>query len=231
VSSARPTQHEHQEIEAVLGHTFSDRDLLSRALVHGSLAAEETVATNETLEFLGDAVVGLAVSQLLMEAHPDYDEGRLTRARAASVNQASLADVAESLGLGLYIRFGRGEKASGGSRKPSILASCYEALIGALFLDAGYDAARAAVTRHLGDRLKTDAVEIDFKTQLQELTQSRMRVTPAYRTVDVTGPDHARRYHAVVEVGGEQLGSGEGPSRKSAEQSAACEALERLSGN
>jgi ribonuclease-3 len=231
VTATAPDEAERDALESVLGYHFKDRSLLERALVHGSLGAEQSVATNETLEFLGDAVIGLAVSQLLMEAHPHYDEGSLTRARAASVSKTSLAELAESLGLGGYIRFGRGERAAGGSRKPRILSSCYEALIGAVFLDAGYETAREVVTRHMGKRLERGAVEIDFKTRLQELTQSRMRVAPAYRTVEVTGPDHARRYRAVVEVGGDQLGSGEGPSRKSAEQAAASEALARLGGD
>jgi ribonuclease-3 len=215
-------------LEGVLGHSFADRAFLERALVHGSLATEMSDSNNETLEFLGDAVINLAVSETLMATHPDYDEGRLSRGRAAIVSARGLADVAEEIELGRFIRLGKGEEISGGRLKTSILASCYEAVVGAVFLDAGYPAARAVVQRHMHARLVAGGIDVDHKTRLQELVQARHRVTPAYRMLRVSGPHHARRYHCVVELNGEVLGAGEGPSRKDAEQHAAREALETL---
>lgn len=215
-------------LEKVLGYDFADRALLGRALVHGSLAAEESDPNNETLEFLGDAVINLAVSEALMTRHPEYDEGRLSRGRAAIVSARGLADVAEEIELGRFIRLGKGEEISGGRLKTSILASCYEAVIGAVFLDGGYPAARATVLHHMDERLEAGGVHVDHKTRLQELVQARYRITPTYRMLRVSGPHHARKYHSVVELNGDVLGTGEGPSRKDAEQRAAHEALVKL---
>lgn len=215
-------------LEGILGHSFDDRALLERALVHGSLAAEESDPNNETLEFLGDAVINLAVSEALMATHPDYDEGRLSRGRAAIVSGRGLADVAEEIELGGFVRLGKGEEISGGRVKTSILASCYEAVIGAVFMDGGYPAARAVVLRHMHTRLLAGGNDVDHKTRLQEILQARHRVTPTYRMLRVSGPHHARKYHCVAELNGEVLGTGEGPSRKDAEQRAAREALMKL---
>jgi len=218
-----------ETLEQALGHRFADPDLLERALAHGSLNSAPDVCDNETLEFLGDAVVSLAVSESLMRSHPEFDEGRLSRGRAALVSARGLAAVAEEIGLGRFLRLGKGEEISGGRLKTSILASCYEAVIGAVFLDAGYVTARDVVRRHMQSRLETSgAAYIDHKTQLQELVQARFKVTPTYRMLRVSGPHHARTYHTVAELNGETLGTGHGPSRKDAEQAAACEALKRL---
>jgi len=220
--------HDIDSLESVLGYRFDDRTLLEQALIHGSLAAETSAGNNETLEFLGDAVVSLAVSEALMAAHPDYNEGQLSRGRAAIVSARGLADVAEEIELGRYVRLGKGEEISGGRLKTSILASCYEAVIGAVFLDGGYPAARAVVLRHVESRLAAGGNDADHKTRLQEVVQARYRVTPTYRLLQVSGPHHARRYQCVVELNDEVLGTGEGPSRKEAEQHAAREALMRL---
>jgi ribonuclease-3 len=215
-------------LQSVLGHEFSNRALLEQALVHGSLATEESGPNNETLEFLGDAVINLVVSEGLMATHPAYNEGRLSRGRAAIVSARGLADVAEELEIGRFIRLGKGEEISGGRLKTSILASCYEAVVGAVFLDGGYAAARAVVLRHMNARLAAGGSDADHKTRLQEIVQARYRVTPTYRMLRVSGPHHARKYHCVVEFNDEVLGEGEGPSRKDAEQRAAREALVRL---
>ena len=163
-----------------------------------------------------------------MHSHPDYDEGRLSRARAALVSARGLADLAEEIGLGRYVRLGKGEEVSGGRVKTSILASCYEAVIGAVFLDGGYPAARDVVWRHMQQRIRAGGGDADHKTRLQELVQARFKVTPSYRLLRVSGPHHARRYQSAVELNGKVLGLGEGPSRKDAEQIAAREALGRL---
>jgi ribonuclease-3 len=215
-------------IEAAIGHQFVDATLLERALVHDSLGSDGTVASNETLEFLGDAVIHLAVAEELMRTHPEYDEGKLSRARASLVSTRSLAHVAGTLDLGAHLKLGKGEEISGGRGKPKLLAACYEAVVGAIFRDAGYEVARTAVLRHFGETLAHDRTDDDFKTRLQEISQSKFRATPSYRTTAVTGPDHARRYHAEVEVDGAVLGTGEGTSRKSAEQLAASQALAAL---
>lgn len=218
-----------EEIERTLGHTFADPLILQRALAHGSLAGEHDTANNETLEFLGDAVVSLAVSEALMRNHPEFDEGRLSRARAALVSARGLAEVAEEIELGRFVRLGKGEEISGGRLKTSILASAYEAVIGAVFLDAGYAAARDVVWRQMEARLlKGGGGDPDYKTTLQELIQARFKITPTYRLLRVSGPHHARTYHCVVELNGDVLGNGNGPSRKHAEQQAAREALLHL---
>jgi ribonuclease III len=216
--------------EAAVGHQFADATLLERALVHDSLASESSVTSNETLEFLGDAVIHLVVAEELMRAYPEFDEGKLSRARASLVSTRTLAHVAATLDLGSLMRLGKGEEISGGRSKPKLLAACYEAVIGAVFRDGGYDVARAAVVRHFGEMISQERADDDYKTRLQEISQSKYRATPSYRTIAVTGPDHARRYHAEVEVDGAVLGTGEGTSRKSAEQLAAAQALTHLQG-
>ncbi len=224
--SARDRIERAQEL---LDYRFRDPALLERALVHGSLCAETGAASNETLEFLGDAVIDLVVSEALMQRHPEWDEGRLSRARAATVSAPSLASIARDLRVGSIIRLGRGEEASGGRSKARILASAYEALIGAVFCDGGYDAAKRLVTAHMNRLLDEDrSTFVDYKTRLQELLQARYKQRPTYRTVASRGPDHARRFEAVVELEGRSLARGEGSTRKAAEQAAAARALAAL---
>ena len=217
-------------IQARLGHRFADIALLEQALTHRSLANEDggSGLGNERLEFLGDAVLDLVVSELLMEAHSDVDEGVLSRARAAAVNASALAERARSLGLGEFVRLGRGERRAGGAEKPSILANTLEALLGALYLDAGLASVRAFVERELAPGLSVTGDLRDAKTRLSEQLQQQGRGAPRYQTVAERGPDHAKEFEVEVSVGDEVLGCGAGSSKRSAEQGAAQQALERL---
>lgn len=184
---------------------------------------------NERLEFLGDAVLDLIVSERLMAEYPEADEGRLSRARAAIVNTKALADRARALGLDGALRLGRGELLSGGSEKASILANVFEAVLGALYLDGGLLAAGGLVEREFGAQITlSDAGLGDAKTLLQELLQRLGRRPPRYETVDERGPDHQKEFEVSVWVDDEVLGRATGPSKRSAEQGAARLALQSL---
>jgi len=217
-------------LEGRLGHRFADRGILERALTHRSAGGAR--ASNERLEFLGDAVLGLAAAELLLEAHPDADEGELSRRRAWLVRESTLAALARELALGDLLRLGPGELRSGGFRRESILADALEAVLGAVYLDGGFEAARAVVRRLLAGPLarQPEAAALkDPKTRLQEWLQARRRPLPTYRVVEVGGAEHARRYTVACEVAGLATPSlGEGTSRRRAEQAAAREALRRL---
>ena len=224
------TDDDLRALEERLGHVFADRSRVRLALVHRSSVAKQS-EHNETLEFLGDAVLGLAVSELLLRAWPDANEGQLSKRRAALVNEASLAAKAERLGLGPLIQLGRGEEKTGGRRKPSILADAYEAVLGAVFLDAGFPAAQAVVARDFGhDVTLPPADDAEAKTRLQELTQRLFRAAPEYTLLRATGPDHAKDFETNVAIAGRVLGLGRGGSKKLAEQAAAREALAALEG-
>jgi ribonuclease-3 len=214
-----------------LGHVFADPALLVQALSHRSWCAEqESAASNERLEFLGDAVLSLVVAEYCYHRYPDFAEGRLAKVRSAVVNARALAEVARSLGVGDVLLLGKGEESSGGRTKPSLLADTLEALIGAVYLDAGWGSARDLVVRLLGARIAAAATEpetFDHKSQLQEATVRRGEGVPVY-AVEGSGPDHGRRYRAEVFVGGQRRGRGEGTSKKDAEQAAAADALARL---
>jgi ribonuclease-3 len=217
-----------------LGYRFADLALLEQALSHRSWCAESPGASsNERLEFLGDAVLSLVVAEHGYRTYPDLAEGALAKVRAAVVNTAALAEIGLALDLGRYLLLGRGEDASGGRSKPSILADTIEALIGAVYVDGGWAAAATLVLRLLGDRIAVAADgpgASDFKTRLQELAVQRAGELPRYEVVG-SGPDHARHYQAVVLVAGEQRGVGEGRSKKDAEQAAARQAWEQLTGD
>jgi ribonuclease-3 len=186
--------------------------------------------SNERLEFLGDAVLGLVVTDHIYRTYPDLPEGELAKLRAAVVSAAALAEVAVELDLGEAVLLGKGEDGSGGREKPSILADALEAVIGAVYLDGGWDAAHTLVMRLLGDRI-IEASEgpggQDYKTRLQELTARHLTELPRYRISD-DGPDHAKRFFAEVRVGGELRGRGEGRSKKQAEAAAARDAWQAL---
>jgi len=218
-------------LEAALGYTFTDPTLLRQALIHRSWSAEvEGEKPNERLEFLGDAVLSLVVAAEVYR-RPGLDEGSMAKVRSAVVSEDALAGAAASLGLGEHIMLGRGEEASGGRAKPSILADALEAVLGAVYLDGGLPPARDLVTRLLGEMVAERAEApggLDHKTRLQELLAASGRA-PEYE-VEGTGPDHDRRFTAVVHCGAEVLGRGGGTSKKRAEQDAARAALESLTG-
>jgi len=216
-------------LQDVIGHRFADPTLLARALVHSSARAELSIADNETYEYLGDAVLDLAIAELLMQQHPDFDEGALSKRRAALVSARPLALVAGTLGLDAALRLGKGEENSGGRMKPRILAGVYEAVIGAVFLDAGYEACRVVVANNFAELLAGDPNDHgDHKTELQELTQREHKTIPNYEVVGISGPDHARVYDIVVTVDGRELARATGSSRKLAEQAAAKHAIQEL---
>jgi len=212
-----------------LGYSFRNPTLLALALVHRSALARAG-ENNEKLEFLGDAVLDLAVSDLLMERFPKADEGELSKRRAALVNARVLAAKAAAIELGAELRLGKGEEKSGGRKKPSILAGAYEAILGAVYLDAGFSAARDLIARHFNAELCTDTRDspIDHKSRLQEITQRLFRETPAYGLVEASGPDHDRAFVIELRVGGQLYGRGEGKSKKEAEQQAALQALAEI---
>lgn len=230
------------ELESKLSHRFSRRDLLIQALTHRSLVAEESAPgedvheDNERLEYLGDAVVGLVVAESLYRRFPDLHEGQLTRLRGALVSREHLAKVAGGLDLGSYLQLGRGEKRTRGRAKRSLLANAMEAVIGAIYLDAGLEAARQIIEAQvigpavdaLHDQMAAGGSLGDFKSALQQLLQYRRKGQPEYRTTAEAGPDHHKCFYVEVRAGGEALAEGSGTTRKAAEQEAARCALQRL---
>lgn len=206
-------------------------DLLQRALTHRSFAYEHGgLPTNERLEFLGDAVLGLVVTEALYRRNPELPEGQLAKLRAAAVNMRALAAVASDLGIGAHLRLGRGEEATGGREKASILADGLEAVIGAVYLAGGLRAATQFVHRHF-DRLLADSAArgagLDWKTSLQELAAAELLGAVEYEVAE-SGPDHAKTFAAHAVIGGERLGTGAGSTKKQAEQQAAEEAWTAL---
>jgi ribonuclease-3 len=222
-----PTVSALGPLEDRLGHDFGAPELLALALTHRSWCAEnEGYESNERLEFLGDAVLGLVVTDRLFRQHPDLAEGEMAKARAAVVSTEALAEVALELGLGSGLRLGRGEQTSGGRAKARVLADALEAVIGAVYLDAGWSAARDVVLDLVESRMVeavADPGTGDHKTRLQELVARRAGSPPTYRVVE-TGPDHAKSFRATVSVDGEVRGEGDGRSKKQAQQAAARQA-------
>jgi ribonuclease-3 len=221
-------------VSAGLGHVFQDRGLLLDALTHRSYAHEKPQLAprdNERLEFLGDAVAGLAVSTLLFHRFPEAPEGELTRRRADLVCEPSLAAIAGELGLGEALRLGRGEERSGGRTKPRLLASALEACLGAVQLDGGPQVADRVARDLFSERLdQAPPGARDFKSKLQTQVQAAGGGTPQYRVVDTDGPDHERVFRVALELDGTVIGRGEGRSKLEAEQAAAAAALDRPAG-
>jgi ribonuclease-3 len=212
-----------------LGYSFADPMLLSRALTHVSHERDDGADHNEVLEFLGDAVLDLAVSDLLMRRFPARGEGDLSKMRAALVNTSALAEKAAQLDLGALLCLGKGEERSGGRAKPSILAGAFEAVLGAVYQDGGFEAARRLVERYFTDDVKAKNLgQQDYKTRLQEISQMLFHAPPVYRIVTESGPDHDKRFVTEIAVGGKVLGRGEGKTKKQAEQQAAKKALGQL---
>jgi len=239
------------ELETVLGHTFGRPDLLVHALTHRSLAnqlahqgREDSADTgdNERLEFLGDAVLNLVVAESLFAGHPEWHEGELTRVRAQLVSRQHMADIASSINLGRYLRLSRGEDRSGLRSKSTVLSNTMEAVMGALFLDAGLDPVRAFVrtrvmgeaAEHLAEELRSGAALGNYKSALQERLQAARAGTPVYHVKSESGPDHRKRFLVEVRLKsdpgepGKPLARGLGSTKKHAEQDAARRALDRL---
>lgn len=217
-----------------LGLPVRDRDLFEQALIHSSWLHEHPdspLGHNERLEFLGDAVVSLAVSEALFRRHPADDEGVLSARRASIVSTPGLARLAARLELGEFLLLGEGEAQRGGRVRPSLLASAFEALIGAIYLDLGWEAVRDWIHERASDELTAEVAITSLKSpksRLQEHTQRTSGDRPLYRLVEAVGPDHEKKFRIEVEVDGRVLGTGEGSSRRIAETSAAAEALEAI---
>lgn len=222
------------ELERVIAYTFRDRVLLAEALTHRSFANESgdgRLQDNGRLEFLGDAVIDLFLSSRLLERFPESREGELSRIRARLVDEEALSLLAGEIGLGRYLRLGRGEELSGGREKRSILADAYEALIAAVYLDGGADAVSPVIEAHFGPLAESYAAGLagrDYKTEFQERAQALRGGTPRYLLKEASGPEHDRRFTVEVFLGEELMGEGTGRSKKKAEQAAARTALARL---
>jgi ribonuclease III len=224
---------EFGELQERLGYRFRDIELLRLALTHPSVAHEQgaSVQTNQRLEFLGDAVLQLVLTRELYDKFPAFDEGPLTKARAKLVNRRTLAEHGRELGLGPALIVSRGEELHGGRERPSALADAYEAVLGAIFLDGGFDAARKVILRHFHaafGALTVIPILENPKGELQELLQSISTEAPQYNVVSASGPDHDRVFECTVHHGGEELARGRGKSKKAAESEAALAALKKL---
>src|SRR6185503_6134724 len=228
-----PEPSDYGALEATLGYTFRDRSLLEQALRHASWCNEHPaprLPDNERLEFLGDAVLDLVVGHKLITRYPDLRECELSVTRSQVVSEAGLSEVAGQLGLGEWVVLGKGEEKSGGRHKASILADTFEAVLAAVYLDGGFDAAWELVGRLLSRRIETVEFKgfYDFKTRLQELAQARLKATPTYRVVQEIGPDHDKRFVVAVTIAEEEWARSVGRSKKEAEQRAAADAHFRL---
>ncbi|HEX3371478.1 MAG TPA: ribonuclease III [Candidatus Acidoferrales bacterium] len=225
------------ELESVLGHSFRDPRWLLQSLMHSSRLPERTeeepAESNEKLEFLGDAVLELVVSEELVHEFPDWTEGQLSKSRARLVNATAISLSAQRLGLGKYLRLGRGEEKTGGRSKPALLADAYEALIAAIYLDGGLEAARGFVKRTLVEGVMAVEAErighTDHKSELQEFLQSQGISAAGYYVINESGPDHQKIFRVEVRIAGRANAIGTGKTKKEAEQSAAVAALLQLS--
>ena len=222
-----------EKLEARIGYRFKNKKLLETALTHSSYANEKhsgPCQSYERQEFLGDSVLGLVTAQFLYDHEPMLPEGRMTRLRAELVCEASLHKTALALGLGEYMRLGKGEANTGGRERPSILADMVEAIIAAIYLDSGMDEARRFVLEKvLGDvEISEQRRSADYKTRLQELVQRKANQVISYELVNESGPDHNKVFEFEVRINGQVSGRGSGRTKKEAEQMAACKALEAL---
>src|SRR5688572_11796830 len=234
----RPFGSELQPLEQRIGYRFRDRGLLEHALTHRSRVHEDAsggVFDNESLEFLGDSVLGFVVADMLFRQFPQHNEGQKSKLKASIVSAAALARLAERLGLGEFLILGRGEEKTGGRRKHAIIADCYEALIAAIYLDGGIEPAQRFIESQFAELVseakRTGAAASftdDWKSALQEFLQSQGRGLPVYRLAGEVGPDHRKSFVVEVVVEGEAVAQAEGRSKKEAAQSAARAALERL---
>ena len=221
-----------EALEQKLQYSFHDKSLLLTALTHSSYANEHSCANNERLEFIGDSVLGMVCAIWLYRNYPELPEGRMTKMRADIVCEQSLCEVAQKLGLGAYLRLGKGEELSGGRERHSILADCVEAVIAAIYLDAGLERARDFIAANILSKLsEASAAPVrDYKTELQELIQQRPGNSLCYEMIGESGPDHRKHFVAAVLLNGARVGVGEGSTKKEAEQMAAKAALEAQTG-
>lgn len=227
-------EHPLDNLEERIDYVFKDRSLLVRALTHSSFANESRLEQrdNERLEFLGDTIIGFVVSEYLLLNHPDFSEGRLSKLRAHLVSAGSLSRVSSCLELGRFLRLGKGEAKSGGRKKQAKLVDAIEALVAAVYLDGGMEAARRFVLKQLSEDLDEilsgSFVSRDYKSRLQEKLHSLREAPPEYSVIDRSGPDHRRQFSVRLTIGGEPKAQGQGETKKSAEQDAARQALERV---
>ena len=227
--------HHREDIQRQISYTFKNEELLERALTHKSYANEtRDAAHNEKMEFLGDAVLNLVISEYLMQDCLDSTEGDLSRLRASIVSEPALAEVARKIGIGTHLLLGKGEEQTGGREKNSLLANSLEALIAAIYLDTGIGNAKSFIVLFFSDLLNTACalrITHDYKTELQELCQNRLRHLPEYRIVSETGPDHRKIFEVETSIKDIAYGRGTGKSKKEAEQCAAKEALKNIVDN
>ncbi len=222
-----------EQIEDRIGHRFVERSWLERALTHASAATPQQ-PSNERLEFLGDAVLGLVIAQALFQRHPEWSEGELTRVKSAVVCSSALARTTERLGLASALRLAPGLARAGRALPESILAATFEAVLGAVYLDGGLEAARRFCATALAGEIEAALSRtraLNWKSWLQQLCQRDLGLVPHYRVSAVSGPDHDRRFEVVVELGAERFGRGAGRTKKRAEQAAAEATLRELLGN
>lgn len=216
-----------KEIQDELHIQFINKDLLLNALTHKSYAIEKKMKYfNERLEFLGDSIISSIVAEFLYNRYPQYDEGKLSRMKSYLVSRVSLVHWAQRIRIGKYILLSRNEESSGGKKRASLLANVFEALIGALYLDRGYEVTRCFILQFLSKLRRV--VDIDYKSKLQEIIQQKLKNTPDYRIVQETGPDHNKVFKIEVLVKKKRLGVGSGKSKKEAEQAAAHSALKTI---
>ncbi|MDO8518606.1 MAG: ribonuclease III [Deltaproteobacteria bacterium] len=237
LSGAKVSAEERKKfrlLQKKIGFKFRDASLLRRALIHKSYANEQrlnALEQNERYEFLGDAVLELAISHLMMELFPDFSEGSLSKLRAAVVNETSLAELARAIQLGDYLYLGKGEDQCQGREKDSLLSDAYEAVLGAIYLDSGFFAAYRVVEtqfRGLMEKASQQDITRDYKTKLQEESQEQFHAIPRYQIVSEAGPDHDKTFEINLFIQGEIYGQGKGKSKKEAEQNAARQALDKL---
>lgn len=224
-------------LQQILSISFNELSILEQAMVHSSYINESpefAPVSNERLEFLGDAVLGQVIAEKLYSDYPHFSEGEMTKLRSALVSRSTLARIARNIGLGNYLYLGKGEEASGGRNKPTNLAGALEAVMAAVFLDQGLATAKDFILRLLNKEIQkvvSQGVQTDYKSQLQEFIQSKQQQTPTYYVVEAEGPVHDRKFTVEVRVDNSVLGKGSSKSKKAAEAEAARSALEHLSGN
>jgi ribonuclease III len=234
LSGGRSANADLKGVQMLIGYHFRDPSLLRLGLTHRSFARAtyQDLPSNERLEFLGDSVLGLIISDQLYRDHPEEGEGNLTKTKAMLVNETTLSSVSRELGLNAHIRLSPEEERSGGRERASIISDAFESVIGAVFLDGGLDAARDVVLRLIytrKHRIVSDTSQRNYKGDLLEMVQARGQGVPRYDVISEEGPDHEKTFHVIVSIGGQRLGEGMGLSKKEAEQKAAGQALEALS--